>query len=112
MNELVTNYIKDAPHPQRAIMETIRKLIHESIENVVEEYKWSRPVFKKNRDFAYLQTNKNHVNLGFYSHFEKLNDPDQILQGSGKTMRHIKFKQETDINLLLLKEWLLIVSRD
>lgn len=71
----------------------------------VEEFKWSRPVFTANKSFAYLKTAKNHVTLGFYK-FEKLNDPQNLLEGTGKDMRHIKLKSEDDIDAKLLGEWL------
>lgn len=112
MNEQVTEYINNAPKEQKEIMDKVRTLIHHAVPNVTEEFKWSRPIFKATKDFAYLQANKNHVNLGFYNGFEKLNDPDKILEGTGKTMRHIKIKTISDIDNKLLKEWFTIVSTD
>lgn len=110
MNEEVTAYIKKAPEHQRVIMETIRSLIHDSVHEVSESFKWGRPIFSKNKDFAYLQANKNHVNLGFYKDFEKLNDPDGELQGTGKTMRHIKISMPSDINIPRLTDWMLTLT--
>jgi hypothetical protein len=112
MHEQVTNYIESAPTAQKEIMETLRELIHKNVDQVTEEFKWSRPVFKKVKDFAYLQANKNHVNLGFYSHFEQLPDPNNLLQGSGKMMRHIKIKSVAELDKPLLQEWLSIVTKD
>lgn len=105
MNEQVTEYIKNASKEQKEIMEIIRSLIHENGRNVTEEFKWSRPIFKSTKDFAYLQANKNHVNLGFYQDFEKLDDPKGLLEGTGKTMRHIKIKSAADIDKDLLSNW-------
>lgn len=45
MNKQITEYINSAPKEQKEIMEIIRSLIHQNIENVMEEFKWSRPVF-------------------------------------------------------------------
>lgn len=112
MNIEVTEYINNAPEAHKEIMEKIRTLIHQSVEGVEEEFKWSRPVFTKTKSFAYLLANKNHVNLGFYGDFEKLNDPDGILEGTGKTMRHIKLKKATDINSSLLSEWFKLLNKD
>lgn len=109
-NDQVTEYIQNAPKEQEEIMKAIRSLIHKNAEHVTEEFKWSRPVFRSKKDFAYLQANKNHVNLGFYNGFEKLNDPDGILQGTGKAMRHIKLKNISDINSELLSEWLKVLT--
>jgi hypothetical protein len=58
MNEMVTDYINKAPDEQKRIMNIIRQLIHENVKKVQEEFKWSRPVFGKEKDFAYLKTAK------------------------------------------------------
>jgi len=111
MNEQVTEYINKAPKEQKEIMEVIRTLIHQNVGKVTEEYKWSRPVFRSTTDFAYLQANKNHVNLGFYKGLEKLNDPEGILEGTGKTMRHIKLKSVSAIDKNLLSEWFATLTK-
>lgn len=109
MNEQVTNYINEATDEQKTIMLAVRKLLHECIPNLREEFKWSRPVFGTNKDFAYLKSSKNHVTLGFYN-AEKLNDPNNLLEGTGKDMRHIKLKSKADIDTKLLKEWFKVLS--
>ena len=111
MNEQVTAYISKAPSEQREIMELVRSLIHESGPDITEEFKWNRPIFKSAKDIAYLQASKNHVNLGFYGGFEKLNDPDGLLEGTGKTMRHIKLRTVSAIDKALLSEWFTILSK-
>ena len=112
MNTQVTDYINNAPEEQREIMHAIRSLLHQSGENVAEDFKWSRPIFKTKKDFAYLQANKTYVNLGFYKDFERLNDPNNLLEGTGKTMRHIKLKKVADIDTELLKEWFAILTKN
>src|SRR5690606_12438157 len=111
MNEQVTEYITNAPPNQKEIMEIPRKLVHKNGENITEEFKWSRPIFKSDKDFAYFQVNNNHLNFGFYNGVELLNDPDEILQGTGKAMRHIKLKSTSDINPELLAEWIKILTK-
>lgn len=110
MNQKVTHYINNAPEEQKQIMMQIRDLIHRSVKNVTEEFKWSRPVFRQQEDFAYLQANKNHVNLGFIN-FQTINDFDGILQGTGKNMRHIKLSDTSDINNDLLAGWFIALTQ-
>jgi len=112
MNNKVTEYIENAPIEQREIMETVRALIHQSVPTVTEDFKWSRPVFKTTKDFAYFLTTKNYVTIGFTKDFEKLNDKNKILEGTGKTMRHIKLKKTSYIDSELLKEWFKIVTSE
>jgi len=44
--------------------------------------------------FAYVNVFTGHVNVGFF-HGASLPDPDRLLQGSGKRMRHVKLTLET-----------------
>lgn len=109
MNKEVTDYIEQAPHPHREIMQQIRNLIHESVEGVKESFKWSRPVFGTTKDFAYLLMSKKHITLGFM-HFQKIEDTQNKLEGSGKDMRHIKLKSAEDIDRVELKSWFTSIS--
>ena len=45
MNKEVTEYIHNAPNEQKEIMEIVRNLIHQTVSNVTEEFKCSRPIF-------------------------------------------------------------------
>jgi hypothetical protein len=104
LNQEVTGYINQAPEEQKNIMEIIRNLIHETISDTDENFKWSRPVFTKGKDFAYLKTAKAYVTLGFFN-FDKLSDPDNLLEGTGKDMRHVKIKKADSIDKVLLAKW-------
>ena len=103
MHLQVTDYIANSGN-QQEILQTIRQLIHDTIPNVNEEFKWGRPVFRSEKDFAYLKTAKGYVTLGFFN-FQKLHDPDNRLEGTGKDMRHIKIKTINDIDHDLLTAW-------
>jgi hypothetical protein len=109
MNEQITDYINNAPDEQKRIMEIVRGIIHENVPGVREEFKWSRPVFGKEKDFAYLKAAKAYVTLGF-TNFKKLDDPDNLLEGTGKDMRHIKLKTADSIDRDLLRKWMVAAA--
>src|SRR5690606_18441907 len=109
-NEQLTAYITDAPEEKREIMENIRGLIHQYVENEIEEFKWNKPVLRTTKDFAYLQANKNNITLGFTKNNDKIQDPNNLLEGTEKTMRHIKIKNTSDIDGELLGEWIKTVT--
>jgi hypothetical protein len=46
--------------------------------------------------FCYIATSAGHVNLGF-PRGASLPDPNRVLEGDGKTMRHIKFRSHRDV---------------
>lgn len=104
MNQQVTDYINEASEEQKRIMERIRELIQETVPGSTEEFKWSRPVFRKGKDFAYLKRAKKYITLGFFN-FEKLNDEDERLEGTGKDMRHVKLTTLNDVDTDLFSEW-------
>jgi hypothetical protein len=112
MNKQVTEYIHNAPVDQKEIMATVRALIHEHIKDVTEDFKWSRPIFKSTVPFAYFLSNKSHVTIGFTKDIEKLIDPNNHLQGSGKTMRYIKLKKASEMDVELIREWLMNITCD
>ncbi|CAN5222023.1 hypothetical protein BH09BAC1_BH09BAC1_02960 [soil metagenome] len=104
MNELVTQYINEAPEEHKQIMQEVRQLLHQAVPQVQESFKWSRPVFGTDKDFAYFKAAKSYVSLGFYD-ASKLNDPNGLLEGTGKAMRHIKIKKAADIDRELMLGW-------
>src|SRR5579862_1718580 len=46
--------------------------------------------------FCYIAAATKHVNLGF-CRGASLADPNRVLEGEGKTMRHVKFRSEQDV---------------
>ncbi|MDF1664980.1 MAG: DUF1801 domain-containing protein [Planctomycetota bacterium] len=51
---------------------------------------------KMSEHFCYIAPFKKHVNLGFF-YGADLDDPQSILEGSGKSLRHIKVKTMTQV---------------
>ena len=104
-NQEVTTYITKTSEEQQVVLLSVRKLIHE-LGGVSEAIKWKFPVFaKEGRDFAYLRFAKEHITLGFYN-IDKIKDPDNLLQGEGNTLKHIKIKSIDEINAPVIREWL------
>lgn len=91
-------------------MERLRELLQESVPNSTEEFKWSRPVYRTDKDFAYLKRAKNYITLGFFN-FEKLLDEDNRLEGTGKDMRHVKLTTFNDVDEDLFSQWFKAASK-
>jgi hypothetical protein len=51
--------------------------------------------------FSYVNIFRNHVNVGFFRGAE-IADPESLLEGSGKFMRHVKLRPERDVNAAAL----------
>jgi hypothetical protein len=55
--------------------------------------------------FCYIATNAGHVNLGF-PRGATLRDPNRVLEGEGKTMRHIKFASLRDVERPFVRRYI------
>ena len=51
--------------------------------------------------FAYVNAFQKHVNVGFYCGAE-IADPNVLLEGTGKFMRHVKLRPEDDVDTTAL----------
>ena len=65
----------------RACGDDVRELIHDG----------SPVACVEDAPFGYVNTFKHHVNVGFFRG-AMLEDPEGLLEGSGKRMRHVKLK--------------------
>ncbi len=116
--------MRRAPHPQllgyleaydRSISDlalALREIIleeapdaSESIYQVYTVAVWFGFTGKMKDMFCYITTHRNHVNLGF-PHGATLPDPNRLLEGEGKAMRHIKFASERDLDRPFVRRYI------
>lgn len=105
MNQEVSNYIENSADEQQELLSELRKLILSIAPNVTEQFKWSRPVYATEKDFCYLKTTKKYVTLGFFE-FNRIKTNKQLIEGTGKSMRHIKLNSLKEIKDFQLKKML------
>jgi uncharacterized protein YdhG (YjbR/CyaY superfamily) len=107
MNKQVDEYIGKQTSPQKEICFQLRGIILGVFPGIEEEMKWGVPTYAKGK--FYFVALKDHVNLGFS--IEGLSEAEKKrFEGSGKTMKIIKFSSiqeidETDITNLLRLVW-------
>jgi hypothetical protein len=101
----VSEYIASASEEQMPILETLRAIVHDTVPDVSEAVKWGFAVFTTKKNFAYLRFAKKHITLGFYN-IDKLIDPNNLLEGEGVTLRHIKIKKAEEVKTLPIAAWL------
>lgn len=105
----VSDYIQQAPEEQIALLDELRLLIHKAVPGTTEAIKWGFPVFTKVKNYAYIRSAKKHITLGFYN-TERIDDPDNLLEGTGKALMHIKIRKQEDIKVQLLTKWLKAIA--
>ena len=107
--EIVDAFIIGLPNDIQEITIALMQIILNFSLELIEEFKWSMPNYSYNGLVCYLQTSKKHVNLGFHKGNElQSKDTNKLLQGTGKTMRHIRIKKldeiQSEIFSSLIKE--------
>lgn len=109
LNKEVSEYIKKSIPEHQELLNELRNLLADTVEDLQESYKWSRPVYGKTSNSIYLQRTKKHVTLGFFD-ATSINDELGLLEGSGKDMRHIKIKTKADMKLEVFRSMILDVK--
>jgi hypothetical protein len=97
-------HLEDVAQTLRA---TVKKVVPTSMETVNP---WGIPTFESNGPFCYFMVGKNHVTLGFLRG-TSLKDPEGLLEGTGKNLRHIKVRSAKDIGAKGLIELIRSASR-
>lgn len=65
---------------------------------------------KQSEHFCYISAQKDHVNLGFYYGAE-LPDPQGLLCGTGKLLRHVKIREPKAIRSRALRQLLKLATK-
>ena len=79
---------------------TIRKAAPESTNSI----KWGNPAYQKQGLVCYLAATKAYVSLGVFNG-AALTDPEGVLEGKGKKLRHIKVRNLSDIHEERISAW-------
>jgi len=96
--------LEDVAQALRAVM---KKQVPTSMETVNP---WGIPTFESNGPFCYFMVGKNHVTLGFLRG-TFLKDPEKLLEGTGKNLRHVKVRSVKDLGRKGLIELIRSASR-
>lgn len=79
------------------ILESIRNVVYTNSEKTKERIMYGGIMFSAEKDWGGIYVYKNHISFEFSEGF-KLNDPDNLLQGTGKKRRHLKLKSLSEIS--------------
>jgi len=106
------HYIDEVDHyftgmkPELAdIARELRRIIHEAEPEIVERIMFGQPWFTRNGRVCYLRGIKNYVALGFQAG-RFLSDPNKVLEGTGKSMRHLKVYSTEMIDRKQIGAWI------
>lgn len=92
----VDAWMKEQPRDLQAICRAARVLLDEGLPTARQDIKWGYPTWVGNGNIAAIAPHAEHVNLQFYKG-TSLRDPDGLLEGTGKELRHVKLHQAKDL---------------
>ena len=93
----IEDYLDAVPDEHRPTVDAIRDLLFDVHPEATETIKWSKPTYAVDgTDRFYVDHYTNHVSLGFMQG-TSLEDPDGRLEGTGKNMRHVKFRDPDEV---------------
>ncbi len=94
------------PEPQQTIVRRLRDVMAEVAPELEQSVKWGVPVYRRGRDnlFSFVP-HRQHVNLQIFNG-AVLDDRRRLLEGTGKSLRHVKLRQPADVEREGLKQLL------
>jgi hypothetical protein len=103
----VEGFLVRQPAPLRAILDELRRLVDEAAPEATSALKWGMPFYQVGGNvLCALAGFKAHVNLILPGPPGTYTDPDGLLEGDGKTGKHLKVRQLEDLPRAAVRGWL------
>ncbi|HEY7588681.1 MAG TPA: DUF1801 domain-containing protein [Thermoplasmata archaeon] len=98
----VDAYVQALPKEQRPIVEALRDFILSGAPHLEEKVKWGNPTYIGKTNVCWILAYRDHVDFGFFRG-AVLPDPQGVLEGTGKGLRHVKIYTIEDVKRKPLK---------
>ena len=104
-------YVRNDNPRLRRVARALRSFVKKTVPDTRETVNaWGIPTFEAPDPFCFYMAGRNHVTFGF--HFgTSLNDPESLLEGTGKNIRHVKLRTVADLEQKSLRELVLAAAR-
>src|SRR3984893_10925919 len=106
-----SRYVNDENSQLQRVVRELSTLVKETVPTSKQTVNaWGVPTFEAKNPFCSYMVGKNHVTFGF--HFgTSLQDPEGLLEGTGKNIRHVKLRTIEDLERKGLKGLVLAAFR-
>jgi hypothetical protein len=99
-----SSYVKDENPELRPVVQGLRSLVKKTVPGTRETVNsWGIPTFENADPFCFFMVGKKHVTFGFHNG-TSLKDPEGLLEGTGKNVRHVKLRMMEDLEQKGLRE--------
>jgi hypothetical protein len=93
----VDAYVRAKNPKLEPVAQGLRALVKRSAPKVEEGMNaWGLPMFDSSGAFGYFMIGASHVTFGLYNG-TSLDDPEKLLEGTGKNLRHVKLRRMEDL---------------
>ncbi len=90
----------------------LRAVIRRAVPEASESIKWGMPVYEDDGMICAIRPARDHVALQFYGKGARLEDPEGLLEGTGRRMRHVKVRSPRDIHRRRFTSWIREAARE
>ena len=92
------DWFKEQPAKQKRMISELRKLVAKTSPKLIESSKWTNGVWLKgDLPLIFIHTEADHLQFGFFGG-ALLSDPNGLLRGKAKFVRHIRIEKMSDID--------------
>ena len=109
--EWIDEYVSRKEVTLREVAQGVRQLMRKTVPSVRESVNpWKMPTFESNGPMCFFTIGKSHVTFGFLR-ATSLPDPEKLLEGTGKNLRHVKLRSPEDLRNPTLKKLIKAAAR-
>lgn len=107
----INAYVEKKGPKLSLVAEGLRRLMMKTVAGAKESVNpWGIPTFESNGPMCFFMVGKNHVTFGFLRG-TALKDPAELLEGTGKNLRHVKLRTPEDLKRPELKKLIAEAAR-
>jgi hypothetical protein len=100
------DFYRDQSPKTRAVLRALRSFVKSAAPRLVESVKWGNGCWlRAESPICFAHVEPDHVQFGFF-YGARLLDPQELLQGSAKYVRHVKLRKPSDLDTAALKAFL------
>lgn len=104
-------YVRNENPALRKVVSGLRRMVRATVPGTrMTVNSWGIPTFEATDPFCFYMVGKNHVTFGFH-YGTSLSDPESLLEGTGKNLRHVKLRSVEDLERPALKKMVVEASR-